>query len=196
MKTLWIVALMLVLSLKGFGQDIQEGKQKGTWTDKKAERKAIKNANKITRDSLEMIDYQKALLAIKEKQMVLETYMVFDKYGNSETVSEMTNFVVIIDEEATLQLVFPYMPDANGVGGITLEGKTTGFEVKQDKKGTTYVRINVMGSSLNAEINITLPAKTNKATAYISANTLPYKVRYDGYLKHASESIVFKGRSL
>ncbi len=173
-----------------------EQNEKKSWKELKAERKALKQERKAQQDSLNMLDFENAMAGIRDTMFVLQAHTVFDKYGNNQMVSETINFVAIVKNEATVQLGFPFGAGLNGVGGVTLDGKVTRITFDEDKKGFQYVRVNVMGTSLNAEIFITLTPGSNRAEAQVSANTLPYKVRYDGNLVHSKSSSVFKGRSL
>ncbi len=200
MKKIHIAFLTVILHgmLFTIGLDAQEKKnEKKTWKERKAERQAMKATRKLELDSLEMIAFEKALLGINDSTFALEANMVFNKQGRSANVSPSTNFVQVNKNEVTVQLTFPFAVNGpNGIGGITLEGKLSAYELQQNKKGDITLRVKSFGSSLNADITIHIYRGSNRAEATVMASTLPYRVRYDGEIYHLKEASTFKGTPL
>ncbi len=202
MKTsIRLLFLFIFMSFLGIhpsaGQEEQPQNSVQSKSDKRADRKAQKLKRKAVQDSIAMMEFQKAWIGLEDTTFVLESNTVYDKKGNSMQVSESTNFIQVNKNEVTVQLSFPFVVNGpNGIGGITLEGRLTRYNIKKTKKGAYYVELSSFGSSLNADITINISPGSNRATATVSASTLPYRVRYDGSLYHIKESGVFKGRTI
>ena len=73
------------------------------------------------------------------------------KRGSFVYVTPNTNFVSVKGEKATIQLAFN-TPAAgpNGIGGITVDGTTSGVQMKTDKKGNVMYEMNVQGVAVSA----------------------------------------------
>ncbi|MBM6758633.1 DUF4251 domain-containing protein [Bacteroides mediterraneensis] len=156
----------------------------------KAEKKALQ-------EKIDSIQHAEAIKAINEKEFTLEADQVVFKYGQTAYVTANTNFVSANGENAVVQVAFN-IPAAgpNGLGGVTVDGKVSSYEVKTDKKGTTYLSMNVMGIGISARLDITMPKGTNSATVTISPNFNSNRLTLNGVILPAYKSSVFKGRSL
>ena len=68
------------------------------------------------------------------------------KRGSFVYVTPNTNFVSVKGEKATIQLAFN-TPAAgpNGIGGITVDGTTSGVQMKTAQKGHVMYAMNVLG---------------------------------------------------
>ena len=100
-------------------------------------------------------------------------------------------------EKATIQLAFN-TPAAgpNGIGGITVDGTTSGVQMKTDKKGNVMYEMNVQGVAVSARVTFRMAKGTNKCTATVSPNFNSNRISFTGNLYPSSESNVFKGRSI
>ena len=112
-------------------------------------------------------------------------------------VTPNTNFVSVKGEKATIQLAFN-TPAAgpNGIGGITVDGTTSGVQMKTDKKGNVMYEMNVQGVAVSARVTFRMAKGTNKCTATVSPNFNSNRISFTGNLYPSSESNVFKGRSI
>ena len=93
--------------------------------------------------------------AINAKKFTLEADQVVFKYGQTAYVTSNTNFVSVDGEDAVVQVAFN-IPAAgpNGLGGVTVDGKVSSYEMRTDKKGTLYLSMNVMGTGISARLDI------------------------------------------
>ena len=82
----------------------------------------------------------------------------------------------------------------NGIGGVTVEGKLTNYEVKKDKKNNIRVSMNVMGTGISARIDIFLPNGGNNASVDITPNFNSNRLSLSGALLPIEKSNVYKGR--
>lgn len=84
----------------------------------------------------------------------------------------------------------------NGVGGITLNGTASSIKYNTDSKGVTRMSMTVSGPAMSAQVVITLPKGTNRASALIKSNFRSSQITLEGKLMPSDESTVFKGNSI
>lgn len=155
-----------------------------------AERKAIQ-------EKLDSLMYVEAEKAISDKDFTLEADKVEFKYGQTSFVNSNTNFVSVTGDKSVVQVAFNVpVSGPNGIGGITLDGNISNYEVKKDKKGNINVSMNVMGTGISALVNISLYSGSNKASVTITPNFNSNRLTLTGVIVPSSSSRVFKGRSI
>ncbi|WP_020530206.1 DUF4251 domain-containing protein [Flexithrix dorotheae] len=180
-KAIFIFIFCLIGSY-GFGQETNKNLSK-------KEKKALKRQ--------EALENKEALLLIVNKQrFVIEANTVFDRYGQSFIMNPTTNFVGVKDDVATIQLAFDAVVGLNGVGGVTLDGKISKYEVKEGKD-TKPITINMRASGAAmgpVSLSITVQPDGN-ARAYISGD-FGERISFQGRLVSLEKSGVYKGMSL
>ncbi len=158
-------------------------------------KKQIKKEMEAARDS---ILFRQAVEALEEREFVLEADRVEFKRGRMVYVTPSTNFVSVKGDQATIQLSFnnTVRPGPNGIGGITVDGRVSNYQVKTDKKGNITVTMMVQGVAVSAQLTFQMFKGTNKCTATVNPNFNSYRTSFTGTLYPAEESNVFKGRSI
>ncbi len=136
-----------------------------------------------------------ALNAINSHDFVLEADRLQYK-TSSIYVNYNTNFVSLRGDKATVQVAPFNGGGPNGVGGITVNGTATKIQVSTDKKGDTFLRMNVMGTGVSAEVTVHLYKNSNKAICDISPNFNSNRVTLSGKIVPADDSTVFRGTAL
>lgn len=157
----------------------------------KEEKKALKLAKKEeeARKREEALAYFKSLA--QDKNWVLEAHTVFEKGGRSFPMNPSINFVSAIGDETTIQLSFNGIIGWNGVGGITLEGKTTKYDVSESKNAIT-ITLTAIGSGMGpADLLVTIGADGN-GRATISGNW-GQRITFAGSFVNSEDSRVYKG---
>ena len=153
-----IVSLLMLLAIVSGNVYAQEVGLTGT------EKKAIQ-------ERLDSLMYVKAEKAISKKDFTLEADKVVFKYGQTAFVNTNTNFVSVKGDKSVVQVALNIpVSGPNGLGGITLDGNVSNYEVQKDKKGNIHVSMNVMGTGISAMIDIDLYKGSNKASVTISPN--------------------------
>ena len=155
------------------------------------QRREERRAQEERQDSLQ---FSQAFQAINNKAFTLEANQVVFKYGQTAFVSSNTNFVSVNDDQAVVQIAFN-IPAAgpNGLGGITVQGSVSGYQVTTDKSGTGYVAMNVIGAAISAAVNITLYSGSNQASVTVNPNFNSNQLTLNGQLVPSSQSTVFQG---
>ena len=134
--------------------------------------------------------------ALHDGKFVLEADQLVFKRGRSAFVSSITNFVMMDDNHASIQVASnSAIAGPNGIGGITVDGNVRGLKISTDKKGNMNCSFNVQGVGISAQVHITLTRGSNSASARISPNFHSNNLTLNGNLVPLSQSSVFKGRS-
>lgn len=156
-----------------------------------------KEEKKALQEKIDSIQHAEAVEAVNAKKFTLEADQVVFKYGQTAYVTSNTNFVSVDGEDAVVQVAFNILAAGpNGLGGVTVDGKVSSYEVKTDKKGTLHLSMNVMGTGISARLDISMPKGTNNATVTITPNFNSNRLTLNGVILPAFKSSVFKGRSI
>ena len=166
------IVLLLAVLLFGAGSMMAQQDKSAEKAAKQAEKEA-KKAEKAAKKAAEEAEanalFEQAVQALKNKDFVLEADRIEFKRGSFVYVTPNTNFVSVKGEKATIQLAFN-TPAAgpNGIGGITVDGTTSGVQMKTDKKGNVMYEMNVQGVAVSARVTFRMAKGTNKCTATVS----------------------------
>ena len=199
-KIIYFIAMTLLCSMtitlqaqEANDKAAEKAAKKAEKEAKKAEKEAKKAAEKAAQEAL----FQQALLAINNKNFVLEADRVEGKRGQFVYVNSNTNFVAVNGDEATVQLALNgAFSGPNGVGGITVEGKTSKVEIEQDKKGNVSFSMMVQGVGISAQLTFRMAKGSNECTATILPHFNSNRVSFTGKILPTAQSTVFKGRAL
>lgn len=186
-KIVSFVVLALWVALGHIHAQDQQDQKKLLREQRREERKAQEERQ----DSLQ---FSQAFQAINNKAFTLEANQVVFKYGQTAFVSSNTNFVSVNGDQAVVQIAFN-IPAAgpNGLGGITVQGSVSGYQVTTDKSGNVYVAMNVIGAAISATVNITLYSGSNQASVTVNPNFNSNQLTLNGQLVPSSQSTVFQG---
>jgi hypothetical protein len=131
---------------------------------------------------------------LEKKHFVLEADYIDDGKGNRVPVSSTINFVVVDSSEAVLQLGSPYGHGWNGVGGVTVEGDVTKYDLNiiKGRRSTSYSLAVVIMSSMGIfDIHFNI-SETGMADATVRSTTSG-QLRYSGMINQIKQSKVYKG---
>ena len=183
MKKLALLSLVLSLTLSVFGQ--QE--------EKKLTRKERREIQKQEQQALSEQMAKILAVAIDEKQWVLEANTLAGKRGSTVNVNSSLNFVAVEGEEAFVQLGSDSRMGQNGVGGVSVRGRVTKYEVnKNEKKGTYFITLFVSSALGSFDIRLDCNADGQIANATVQGNT-SNRVQYRGIVVPIQQSTVYKG---
>lgn len=161
------------------------------------EREMTKQERKAFQVAIDSVLYEEAVQAVQDKKFTLEADKVIFKYGEMAYVNSNTNFVSVNGDKAVVQVAFNIpVSGPNGLGGVTVDGNVTKYQIQTDKKGVTRISMDVMGIGISAQVFITMPRGTNSATLEISPNFNSNRLTLSGFIVPIKKSSVFKGRSL
>lgn len=184
-RALTVLALIILPVIGLLAQDFREMSRQ----EKRQVRKQIRAA-------ADSASYQKAVEALNTQDWVLEANMIQGQRGNVFQVNSITNFVMVNGSTGTVQLASPVRAGYNGLGGITVQGNISGYQMSTDKHGNVNLNFNIIGVGINATIFVTLYNNSNQAQALVSSNTWGRQITYLGNIYLRQDSNVFKGFSL
>ncbi|WP_082026362.1 DUF4251 domain-containing protein [Flammeovirga sp. OC4] len=195
-----IVSISFMISSNLFAQDAAFEEQPLTKQEiraqKRLEKKKEREQRKMLAKQMEMIAHEQAVYGIDSSSFVLEAIQVYDRYGNIENVNSNINFVKIAGDVAIFQLGFDGVVGLNGVGGITMEGRISGYEVEKLENGRVNVKFNVQGPIMSASMNFTMDGEGNFANVKVRAQTENIELNFRGQIKHLNQSSVYEGMKL
>lgn len=133
--------------------------------------------------------------SVENRTWVLEANRLQGRRGSVINVSSVLNFVKIEGEVAVIQLGSASGIGANGVGGITFEGRVTKYDCEWNEKNDRFVIDIQMSSSMASfTIRMNVDATGQMAAAEISTNG-PGRLSYLGQVVPLSDGNVYKGTS-
>ena len=158
------------------------------------DKKLSKKEKKLMEARIDSAFNAEAIQAINDTAFTIEADQVMFKRGYTAHVTASTNFVAVRGDNAIVQVAFNVpVSGFNGLGGITVEGSISRYEVNKDKKGNVFVRMGVMGKGISAQLFISLWKGANKATVNIMPNFNSNKLTLSGMMWKPERSNVFKG---
>lgn len=163
----------------------------------KARQKTLKKEQQALQNRIDSAYWEESLAAIRDTTFTLEADRVVFKYGQIAYVNSNTNFVSVNKNQAVVQVAFnvPFS-GPNGIGGVTVQGNMGGYKIETDKKGTTTVKMTVIGVGISAQIWITMYKGTHEASVDVMPNFNSRNITLNGVLLPLGKSDVFKGRTL
>lgn len=190
------IVLLLAVLLFGAGSMMAQQDKSAEKVAKQAEKEA-KKAEKAAKKAAEEAEanalFEQAVQALKNKDFVLEADRIEFKRGSFVYVTPNTNFVSVKGEKATIQLAFN-TPAAgpNGIGGITVDGTTSGVQMKTDKKGNVMYEMNVQGIRLVEQYVTDFFVQKNKNGRCLISFSKFHKLIFKDYYHAFDESKEFK----
>jgi hypothetical protein len=162
----------------------------------KEEKARTRAERKLEQERIDALLFEEARQSIENRNFILEADRVIFKRGRSAFVMSNTNFVSVNGEHATVQVAFNVPGGGlNGLGGVTVDGRISGYKVTYGKKGNLEVSMNVLGVGISAQVNIFLPKGTNEASVDIYPNFNSNRLTLEGNIVPLEQSRVFKGTS-
>lgn len=160
---------------------------------------AVAQDNKETKKERKERERKAAAVAMKEflseKEFVLEANNLYDRYGQIYQVQSNLNFIMVDGDQAVLQLGSNSTIGSNGVGGVTIDGKVTKYDLKaNEKRGTFSLTMHIASSAGNYDVRLSTGTSGN-AQATVSSN-FSGRIRYSGDLIPLYASNAYVGNSI
>lgn len=130
----------------------------------KEEKKALKQEQKRQRESALAMTTSEAL---RSGTFVLKADRLRGRGGYLMNVNPTINFVAVEGKEAYVQVAPTSGVGFNGLGGVTLRGRITSFEIDQGKKHGSY---NIIMNTIGTAGNLTIIMNVNKTGEMASAS--------------------------
>lgn len=190
MKRLAFLLLLLLFTVNFYSQEEPV-------LSKKEQRKLAKEQKKAKRAEEDEKARELTKIMVENHRFVLEADYVGNKTGQRVPVASNLNFVIIDSTKSTLQLGGYQGIGVNGVGGVTVDGHITKYELKkvETKRGYFYsLIINLMTSIGNYDITLSI-SELGNADAIVRGS-VSGQLRYYGRLVPLGLSRIYKGSSI
>lgn len=195
-RVLFILLALFAVQVSLFAQEkkMTRKEKEAAWRAERLKKRAQEERQIMHSDS---IQYVQAINAIRNGSWALEASNVTFNNGVTRFVTESTNFVSVDDGQAVVQTAFnnSNINSPNGLGGITLEGRILGEELKMDNEGNVYYNYNIQGAEISATVNVVITAHTNQATATVNPNFSSRQMTMSGYIYPYESAGVIEGTS-
>ena len=171
-------------NLEAWKQDMQKFNEK------------IKEDHKLNElaDSLASIQ---AIAAVRNKDFVLAVDNVTFPSGNTVFVNSTTNFISVKGNRAVVQISpSNYASGPNGLGGVTVDGIVSGYQITTGRKGNLNLSYNVSGIGISAQIEVYIVPGSTYTQATIYPNFNSNTLWLSGTLMPYENSDVMEGNSL
>lgn len=201
MKSKRITLILLALLFAAQSSLIAQEEKKMTRKEKEAAWRAARLKKRAQEEREEMhndsIAFMQAINAVKNGSWALEASNVTFDNGVTRFVTESTNFVSVDEGQGTVQTAFnnSNINSPNGLGGITLEGRVSGEDMRTDKEGNVYLSYNIQGADISATVSVVITAYTNQATATVSPNFSSRQMTMSGYIYPYDTAGIIEGSS-
>ena len=197
MKTrrfIFIMLALLAVQVSLFAQDkkMTRKEKEAAWRAERLRKRAQEERQIMHEDSIQFVQ---AINAIRNGSWALEASNVTFNNGVTRFVTASTNFVSVDDGQAVVQTAFnnSNINSPNGLGGITLEGRVIGEELKMDKEGNVYYNYSIQGADISATVNVVVTANSNQATATVNPNFNSNQMTLSGYIYPYDTAGVIEG---
>lgn len=176
-KNLMMALFLLLATVAGKAQE-------NTGTNKQEERTEQKAREKVDNNLAHAV----ALKAILEKDFVLQADEMIAANGAKAGVDEMTNFIAIRDDMATLQITPP-----DSAHGVTIEGKVSQWKVETNKKGITTCTLSIANEKSSMLVTLTLDKTGNKTLATVGHCPHVESFSFGGELVAGPDAVILFG---
>lgn len=131
---------------------------------------------------------------IENRRFVLEATVMYDKYGQQIRVNRMINFVAVDSTSAAFQFGSASSVGVNGLGGVTIDGNITKYDVKTTYTGSAPLyKIEIFIMSRNDVITIQFDITSLRNARAVVKNSRGDRLVYAGEIVIPEKSRVVKG---
>lgn len=178
MKKITLLMLSLFLYVTGQAQTVE----KRIYTQAEQQAAQEREEQKRTEEVQDSILFVEAVKSLEKLDFVVEADELIFKHGETAYVTSNTNFFSLSDDQAVVQIAPFNSGGPNGVGGITLEGRASNIKMKTDKKGNISFSMSVIGNGISANVSLSLPQGSHRATVTVNPNFSSNRITFSGYL--------------
>lgn len=136
----------------------------------KESKEEIKEREKRLRELNDDVAYAKASNSIRRGYFVLVAdYIQIGHSGYRHyDISPNSNFILVQGDDGIIQFAFNTgTPGTNGLGGWTAKGRVRNKKVQYQDNGDVHIQYQLVGSSINETIEITLFHNSKRALAHV-----------------------------
>lgn len=186
--------VFILITVLAFSSTINIYAQSNEQQVSKAAKKEAKAKKKAEKEAMEMLSFNVAKNALINQSFVLQADMVHLAMTPTETVDYTTNFIAMEKGRVVVQVATSRaIRGANGLGGFTVDGAPSNIKMDVNKNGNVTFSFDVQGTSISAQVSISIPYGSNKAVATVYPNFSSHNLTMIGEIRPYSESRIFEG---
>jgi hypothetical protein len=190
MKKYILILLALIFTAGAFAQE------EGT-VDPKLRRKLTKQERAEIRKTEEETMTRMVDSLIRNRKFVLEADFLSNQTGHRVVVNNLINFIIVDSGRVVIQTASTSgLGGYNGMGGITVRGRITGFEVKKTGRNKDVYYIRMLANTSVGPYDIFFNILPNSTTDATISGIRYGKLNYHGNIKPIEASRVFKGMAI
>ena len=155
---------------------------------------AEKNAKKEAKKQEEEREAAMVKEMLTKHRFVLEADYLSNGYGVRRSVMSNLNFIKLDSARCIVQVGNVSGLGANGVGGVTADGRVSKYDLQVDKRGGYTLKV-TMSSSLGYSDIIFFISPSGNTTADLRGNSAGM-LTFSGKIINPQESRIFKGSSM
>ncbi len=131
---------------------------------------------------------------LQQKQFLVEVDRITGRYGVQTFVQPTTNFVFIDSSEAVIQWAFINQIGFNGLGGVTLEGRVSQYQLNEPRnyKRPVQLRMTIFGTALGT-LDAWMEVTADLQTVIRLSSQWGHRFTVYGNLKAIEEQVIYKG---
>ncbi|NPD45672.1 MULTISPECIES: DUF4251 domain-containing protein [unclassified Lentimicrobium] len=178
------ISILIILAFC-FQVNAQETKsKKEIRAEKKAQEKAEQDEHRLVQEQW-----------VLDTTFVLEAQRVTNKIGEVFQLNSTINFVYVNNGKATIQLGFDQLVGWNGVGGMTISGRITKYEIEDEKKNKPiFIRMSIQGSTGMQDLTIWISSNGNGEATIVDMRG--NRIQFSGDIVSVDKTRTFKGMEL
>lgn len=156
--------------------------------------KALRQQQKALQTRVDSAQAVAAHRALADRNFLLPVDNLTFLHGGTFTVNSTICFLSMQGDKGVIQIASPVAnPGPNGIGGFTLEGTVSNLRHNVSKKGDTVMSYRISGKGLTADVSISLPHGTTRASATVEPGYGPGAMRIDGRISPYEPNNVVSG---
>ena len=163
-------------------------------TDKKEQRKIERAEKKRLKEENKKKAQELVLDLVEDRTFVLEASTLAGRYGQQYIVSPSTNFVKVEGNQVIIQTSNSFGFGYNGLGGITINGNITDYQISKGKNGVSvFIQFTdpILGHS-----SLYLNVQENGISRATVSGNWGARATFQGQFVALEDARVFRGRSI
>lgn len=129
---------------------------------------------------------------VESRQFVFEASQIIDRNGNIYPANSNINFIIVDSNKVIFQLGSAARIGLNGVGGVTIEGSISRFDIKRNEKnGYYYITMKVDSKLGFYDMQMDISPLGNSGAKITVAKG--GKIGYSGEIRSFKDSSIYQG---
>ncbi len=176
---------------------LSAGLQAQSKAERKTQRKIERELKKEARIQALEDNHERMVALVENRTFVIEANTLYDRFQNRYEVSPTINFVKIDGDEGVVQFGFNQLVGYNGVGGLTFEGRISGYKITRKKsQGPITITTNISSPGLSGPATLNVTISNNGLARATIIGSFGSRITFAGTVYDLEETRVYQGQSV